>query len=751
MIGQHILSPSPISMATVFIITMANFVGLFIMINLFKATKTMSTGRRILPQLLVPAITAIGTWGAVFLGLHSKIESLNATYSEFLLLLSIIIIVFSFVSSNLLLIFTRTSPRLNLYLIVCALIAALSSCAMVFTLVASAQIPGYRISWNSADIIIAAVVPAMIGVTSIFLRIHRLWIRIICIAGLAAAAICWLYMYSLKSMILIPTSKAVIHGLSAFDIVHSATLLLALLVLALTLASSRYLRIQLRFVSNLEASIEAMPIGMAFFDKKDRLMMWNARYASLNPNKINNLNLGMSYSEAVEIPLTDNDPIASNGDEPHQHNRRVGDYLHQNSSGESWVQLQSRRTNNHGLVTTVSDYTDQVQAQISLEGELIQANNANIAKSRFLANMSHEIRTPLNGVISVADALSCTDLNGRQVEMVQLIQKSSHTLQALLSDMLDLARVESGQLSLALEPVDLVSLIEDASQIYVNAAHERNVEFDIMISPDVHTWILADPLRLKQIFGNILSNAVKFTSSGRISFTAAAIEDLFTFTISDTGIGITEEFQAKLFTRFEQQDAAITRSYGGSGLGLAICFELATMMGGTINTKSQIGKGSAFTVSLPLQRIDAPESTPPIPSHESTDQGPSNKEGLKILLADDNPTNRRVVQMIMESSKVQLSEVENGKEALDSFQQLRFDLILMDMQMPVMDGLTAIRAIREHEKANGLPPTPIIMLTANAMPEHVASSLEAGADAHLSKPFSVTQLLEMTYKLTNAV
>ena len=624
---------------------------------------------------------------------------------------------------------------------------------MVFTLVSSLQIPGYAISWSVGEIVIATLIPVSIGMTAVLLRIKRLWIRTICVAALAAAAVCWLHVFSLKSLQLIPSTKAVVAGLSAFDIIQIATLTLALMILALTFASSRYLRIQLRFVSNLEASIEAMPVGMAFFDNKDRLLLWNARYASLNPNKLPNLNVGMHYRDVVEAPSGEH--IASY-DSAVSHaalvgtslNPTEGDFIQQDSSGENWVQLQSRRTNNQGFVTTVSDYTAQVQAQISLEDELTQANNANQAKSRFLANMSHEIRTPLNGVLAVADALSRTDLSGRQAEMVELIQKSSQTLQALLSDMLDLARVESGQISLSSEPVDLTALVQDSFQIYANTAHDKNVDFDISISPQAQTWVMADPLRLKQVLGNILSNAVKFTSSGRISLSVSTDNDLYKFSITDTGIGFQDDFKAKLFTRFEQQDSAITRSYGGSGLGLAICMELATMMGGTIEADSVVGKGSTFTVTLPLPRIDPPQANSFVADLNDNTEGDTG--GLRVLLADDNPTNRRVVQMILEASRVQLKEVENGKEALDAFQQLRFDLVLMDMQMPVMDGLTAIRAIRDHEKAMGASPTPIIMLTANAMPEHVASSLAAGADAHLSKPFNVTQLLELTYRLTNA-
>ena len=365
------------------------------------------------------------------------------------------------------------------------------------------------------------------------------------------------------------------------------------------------------------------------------------------------------------------------------------------------------------------------------------AEAANRAKSEFLANMSHEIRTPLNGVMGVASALARTDLTPAQAEMVGLIETSGQTLEAILADVLDLARIESGRLELKPEPFDLAACLRSAAALFRPNAQEKGLAFDLAIDTTVFGAFVGDAVRLRQILCNLLSNAVKFTTHGRISLEAAVTaEGRLSVTVTDSGIGFGPDVKARLFERFEQADGSITRRFGGTGLGLAISRALAEAMGGVLEAWSEPGAGSRFTLSLDLERWNQPlieRATSTAPCHPDA-QAP------RVLLAEDHPINRKVVELLFSGSGVELTTVENGAEAVDAAATGAFDLILMDMQMPVMDGLTAIREIRAAESRGRLFPVAIWALSANALPEHVAASMAAGADGHLSKPVSADAL-----------
>ncbi|MGH6958516.1 MAG: ATP-binding protein [Caulobacteraceae bacterium] len=396
------------------------------------------------------------------------------------------------------------------------------------------------------------------------------------------------------------------------------------------------------------------------------------------------------------------------------------------------------------VVGVLRNIDKQKRGEMALAKARDEAEAANRAKSEFLANMSHEIRTPLNGVMGVASALSRTRLDGNQREMVGLIGSSAKTLEALLSDVLDLARVESGRLSLASEPFDLARCVADVGALFHPGADAKGLGFVVECGPNVEGVFLGDAPRIRQILSNLVANAVKFTEAGEVRLSATALRTPdgieATIRVKDTGIGFDEATKARLFGRFEQADGSITRRYGGTGLGLAISRSLAERLGGVLEADSSPGGGSIFTLRLPLARAEAPlraeaESCVPDSGPSAADRAP-----LKVLLAEDHPTNRRVVQLILEAAGVVLTCVENGALAVEAWETGAFDLVLMDMQMPVMDGLTAIRAIREREAAQGRPRSRIHALTANAMPEHAEASRAAGADGHLTKPISADQL-----------
>jgi signal transduction histidine kinase/ActR/RegA family two-component response regulator len=395
-------------------------------------------------------------------------------------------------------------------------------------------------------------------------------------------------------------------------------------------------------------------------------------------------------------------------------------------------------------VVVLRNIDKQKRSEIALAKARDAAEAANRAKSEFLANMSHEIRTPLNGVMGVASALSRTGLDANQREMVGLIESSAKTLEALLSDVLDLARVESGRLVLTSEPFEPRRCLIDVGALFHPTAEAKSLDLIIEPTPDLEGAFLGDAPRIRQILSNLVSNAVKFTPSGRVSLGASALRTPdgieAKIWVRDSGIGFDDETKARLFGRFEQADGSITRRYGGTGLGLAISRSLAERMGGSLDAVSTPGEGATFTLTLPLTRTETPAAASDAAGVATAAAPTEPGAPLKVLLAEDHPTNRRVVQLLLESVGVDLTCVENGAEAVDAAEHGAFDLVLMDMQMPVMDGLTAIRIIREGEAASGRPRAEIHALTANAMPEHAEASRAAGADGHLTKPILADDL-----------
>jgi len=396
-----------------------------------------------------------------------------------------------------------------------------------------------------------------------------------------------------------------------------------------------------------------------------------------------------------------------------------------------------------GVLGVLKNITARRQSEAVISRARDAAEAANRAKSEFLANMSHEIRTPLNGVMGVAAALARTDLSRGQAEMVELIETSGQTLEAILADVLDLARVESGRLELKAEPFDLGDCLRQTAALFQPEAEAKGLSFDLDIAPRAAGAFVGDVVRLRQILCNLMSNAVKFTADGAVGLRARA-EDVegrtrLTLTVTDTGIGFAADVKARLFERFEQADGSITRRYGGTGLGLAISRALADAMQGSLDADSRPRQGASFTLTLTLDRAEplvaAPAAAPA--ADMAGDRAP------RVLLAEDHAINRKVVELLLGHVGVDLTCVENGAEAVEAAARNDYDLILMDMQMPVMDGLTAIRAIRAAEMAEGVTGVTIWALSANALPEHVAASMAAGADGHLSKPISAEALFSV--------
>ncbi|HYD46132.1 MAG TPA: ATP-binding protein [Phenylobacterium sp.] len=426
--------------------------------------------------------------------------------------------------------------------------------------------------------------------------------------------------------------------------------------------------------------------------------------------------------------------------------RRTYRHLQRTTGQYVWVDsaCEAIKTSS-GKIERVIGAIRNIDHERRAEAELLQAKEAaegaSRAKSEFLANMSHEIRTPLNGVMGVAGALAKTALSPAQAEMVSLIETSAQTLQALLTDILDLARIEAGRMELKTEPFDLGVSVEACCALFEATAQAKGLEFSLAFAPGARGIFMGDAVRLRQILCNLLSNAIKFTTEGEVSLTVGAEPTAsgaaLSFFVRDSGIGFDDETKARLFERFEQADGSITRRFGGTGLGLAISRSLAEAMGGRLTADATPGEGACFRLELELARAEAPA----VAGETRAIGAGFDLAGRRILLAEDHPTNRRVVELILGAVGVELTCVEDGAQAVEAAAREAFDLVLMDMQMPVMDGLTAIRHIRAMEAEGKVPRMPILTLTANAMPEHAAASLSAGADGHVTKPITADALL----------
>ncbi len=393
---------------------------------------------------------------------------------------------------------------------------------------------------------------------------------------------------------------------------------------------------------------------------------------------------------------------------------------------------------NGRMISITTDITNEVKQRNILSNALETAQKANRAKTEFLANMSHEIRTPLNGIIALTNLLSKTKLNKTQKEMLEVIDGSSDTLLALLNDILDLARVESGRLEIDNTEFNLAEALKTSTALFAAKAQEKGLEFVCDIDHAADENYLGDPNRIKQIISNLVSNSIKFTKNGKVELDAKIIEAdnenmMWEFVVQDTGIGIAPEKITKLFERFEQADGSITREHGGSGLGLSICKGLCELMGGQISAQSELGKGTTISLRLPL-RVSGSHA-----SHAQNSETQSEEikpDGLRILAADDNETNRKVLELILTPLGANLVFAVNGNEAIEAQKNQDFDIILMDLQMPIKDGLSATREIREYELRAKKRPTPIIALSANAMKHHIEEAIEAGANSHVAKPFT---------------
>jgi len=495
----------------------------------------------------------------------------------------------------------------------------------------------------------------------------------------------------------------------------------------------------------LREALDVLPEGIVFLDAEGRYVLWNQRYAEMYERSADLFCEGAKLADTLRIGVERGDYPQAIGREEEWLAERLallgnpGVRHEQKLANGRWIMIEERRTTDGGVIGLRVDITDMKAQSQALEDALRDAKAANLAKGEFLANMSHEIRTPLNGVIGLADVLSRTNLDERQRDMLRTLAGSAADLDNLLRDLLDFSRLEAGKLQVRQSEFDLALLLRDCAALFAPAADKKGVRLTTSIDPQAEGLVVGDPARLKQVITNLLSNAVKFTERGQIALAARREPGgQVKLAVRDSGHGFAPQDAERLFERFEQADGSITRRFGGVGLGLAISRELVELMGGTIRAEGQLGVGALFVVDLPLPAAAAA----PAPGAES-DPEPEKQDypPLKVLACDDNPTNLKVVELMLAQVGVHVMPCENGLEALNAVRAAPFDLILMDLQMPVMDGLTATREIRADEKLAARRKTPLVVLSANVSPEDRAATAAAGADAHIGKPITAEELI----------
>lgn len=594
-----------------------------------------------------------------------------------------------------------------------------------------------------------AVLSVSIGVAgsiAAFAAARRLkgWTHSVLPPALMVLAICGLHFSSMAALTVTPDlvttqlHDAIDRNFLA-EIVSGVALLLLLTAISLIVVEGQSRRLSL---NSLKAAFQGVPSGLALFDVHCRLVIWNQAYEMLMTPFGVRPQTGLPLRDLVRQAAMSGRFIEAIGREEawvdeFMRDRLSGQAESWSFPGERWLRIEACHIGDGSQISIITDVTDQRLAAASLIEARDRAEAANRSKSEFLANMSHEIRTPLNGVLGMTQVMAANELSAPQRERLTVVQESGRALLVILNDLLDLSKAQAGKLDLNIEDTDVSEAARLACAAFEGTAESKGVSLVFSVEAGAKGFWKADGLRLRQVISNLISNSLKFTHEGSVTVGVAHDGRNLVFTVTDTGIGMEQDQIPRLFEKFTQADASTTRRYGGTGLGLSICRELVELMGGTIGAASTPGEGSRFTVTLPLVRGQAKLEAvkpPPVESHPTG--------SIRVLAAEDNKTNQKVLTALLEPLSVDLTLVENGRQAVEAFKAGSFDVILMDVQMPEMNGVEASLAIRALETELGLDRTPIMALSANVMTHQVSEYRDAGMDGCIAKPIEVEKLYD---------
>jgi signal transduction histidine kinase/CheY-like chemotaxis protein len=472
--------------------------------------------------------------------------------------------------------------------------------------------------------------------------------------------------------------------------------------------------------NTLITAIEALDEAFVLFDQHDRLLFFNQKYRDIYPATAPAMVTGNTFEAII------------------RYGAEHGQYPAATGRVEEWVQerLTLHRSGNAVLEQKLDD-------------------NRWLAKGQFLANMSHEIRTPMNAVLGLLKLLQDTGMNAAQADLVLKTEGAARSLLGLLNDILDFSKVEAGKMLLDPRPFDLDRMLRDLSTILTPNVGAKSIAVRFEVEPAVPRGLLGDDMRLQQVLINLGGNAIKFTSEGDVVLRVRLLERnedgvLLEFAVSDSGIGIAPENQVHIFSGFSQAEASTTRRYGGTGLGLAISSRLVELLGGELKLSSVEGKGSVFYFQVRFQLADIPVVEAPLSGVSSAGVTPCQRlQGLRILVVEDNKINQMVARGLLAKEGADITMADDGERGVAAVaaSQPAFDVVLMDVQMPVMDGYAATRAIRH---TLGLTRLPIIAMTANAMASDREACLAAGMDDHVGKPFDLDELVAVLLRHTRA-